>query len=293
MNSVVYCGECGKKFKASPEDAGRQFNCTACGTSINVPEAKRTANLPVNERTEKNATSVPVSGKSSEIASSLNRPASGSRSLLKPLQLGLCAAAMFAVAGAFGVYKVLSKASTPRVVAANSTSERKPKLPSGNTNSASASDSAAQASPTKTSEKPDGQPNAPPVKAAEVEVHSVSASGVDFAPESLRGLVLIDFFANRCEPCKKFSPIVAAVQRERADSLQVKRVNVDEQTELAGRFQIRVKPTVVLLRDGEEIGRAEGALSHGELIDFLDRSMKAAGGQKKAAHKVPSSSTLR
>lgn len=60
--------------------------------------------------------------------------------------------------------------------------------------------------------------------------------------------VLVDFYADWCGPCKMLSPVLHELAEEKADELKIGKVNVDEQMELAMRFQVSSIPMVVLLR---------------------------------------------
>lgn len=62
--------------------------------------------------------------------------------------------------------------------------------------------------------------------------------------------VLIDFWATWCGPCQMMSPVVDEIAEERQGSLKVCKVNVDEEVELANRFNISSIPTLVLIKGG-------------------------------------------
>ena len=64
-------------------------------------------------------------------------------------------------------------------------------------------------------------------------------------------IVLIDFYADWCGPCKMMSPVVEALATEMADTVKVGKVNVDENQELAIKYNIMSIPTVVIIKDGE------------------------------------------
>ena len=82
------------------------------------------------------------------------------------------------------------------------------------------------------------------------------------------GLVLVDFYADWCGPCRMMAPILEAVAAERED-LKVAKVNVDESAALASRFGVMSIPTLVLLDGGEEVKRIVGARPKDALLDEL------------------------
>ena len=81
--------------------------------------------------------------------------------------------------------------------------------------------------------------------------------------------VLVDFWAEWCGPCKMIAPIVEQVAEERTD-ITVCKVNVDEQEELAVKFGIQSIPTLVLVKNGVETGRAVGYRDYKGVTDFID-----------------------
>lgn len=85
--------------------------------------------------------------------------------------------------------------------------------------------------------------------------------------------VLIDFWATWCGPCKMISPIVDQVATEVAGTAKVGKVNVDEAADLARRYNVRNIPTLVFIKNGEEVDRITGATSKDNILAHLRACM--------------------
>lgn len=83
-------------------------------------------------------------------------------------------------------------------------------------------------------------------------------------------VVLVDFFANWCGPCKMLSPVIEQVSNEITDVTFVK-VDVDESPDLASMFGIMSIPTLLLFKNGELKNKAMGFMSKSDLIDFINQ----------------------
>ena len=73
-------------------------------------------------------------------------------------------------------------------------------------------------------------------------------------------LAMVDFWADWCGPCKMLSPVVESIGSQYEGKVLVGKVNVDEEPELARRFGVMNIPTVVFLKNGQEIDRKVGVM---------------------------------
>ena len=81
--------------------------------------------------------------------------------------------------------------------------------------------------------------------------------------------VLVDFWAAWCGPCKSLGPVLEKLAAEFAGGFLLAKVDVDKEQQLAGYFQIKSIPTVMLLKDGQIVDGFPGALPEGQLREFL------------------------
>ncbi len=81
--------------------------------------------------------------------------------------------------------------------------------------------------------------------------------------------VLVDFWATWCEPCKTLGPMLEKLAEEFNGGFLLAKVDVDKEQQLAGYFQIRSVPTVMLVKDGQIVDGFPGALPEGQIRQFL------------------------
>lgn len=80
--------------------------------------------------------------------------------------------------------------------------------------------------------------------------------------------VLVDFWASWCGPCRMVSPIIDEIAEERGD-IKVCKINVDEEPDLANRYQIMSIPTLLVIKDGEVVDKSMGARPKPQILDML------------------------
>lgn len=88
---------------------------------------------------------------------------------------------------------------------------------------------------------------------------------------SKSGVVLVDFWATWCGPCRMISPAIEQLATEYEGRAIVGKVDVDTQSDLAMQFGVMSIPTVVILKDGVEVDRKVGAMPKAVYAAALDR----------------------
>ena len=82
-------------------------------------------------------------------------------------------------------------------------------------------------------------------------------------------LVIVDFWAEWCGPCKQIAPVVEEIAGEHSDKLKVCKMDVDANRETAVQFGIRSIPTLLIFKNGEVASTQIGAISKQQLEDFI------------------------
>ena len=103
-------------------------------------------------------------------------------------------------------------------------------------------------------------------------VHT-SDSSFDKDVLEAEGLVLVDFWAEWCGPCKMIAPVLEEIASEYAEKLKVCKMDVDANPNTAPKYGIRGIPTLILFNNGDVAGTKVGALSKTQLSEFIDSAM--------------------
>ena len=86
-------------------------------------------------------------------------------------------------------------------------------------------------------------------------------------------LVLVDFFATWCGPCKMVAPVIDEVAKEYAGKVNFAKMDVDSNQATPAKFGIRGIPTLILFKNGAIVSQKVGALSKSQLMAFIDSNI--------------------
>ena len=81
--------------------------------------------------------------------------------------------------------------------------------------------------------------------------------------------ILVDFFANWCGPCKMLAGTIEQLAKESDGSYRVGKVNVDDQPELAARYNVMNIPTLIVFKNGEAVNKTVGVIPKGKILEML------------------------
>ena len=87
------------------------------------------------------------------------------------------------------------------------------------------------------------------------------------------GVLLVDFFATWCGPCKMLSPVLEEVANEYEGKATIVKVDVDQDQSLAAAYGIMSVPTLILFKDGKAVKQVSGFMPKPQLIALLDSAL--------------------
>ena len=96
----------------------------------------------------------------------------------------------------------------------------------------------------------------------------------DETVSTTEGLLLVDFWAAWCGPCRAIAPVLEAVVGDSAGRVKLAKVNVDEEPALAGRYEIRSIPTILMVKDGRIVDRVVGAVPRATLEAKIEKALE-------------------
>ena len=94
-------------------------------------------------------------------------------------------------------------------------------------------------------------------------------NGANFEELTSKGIVLVDFWATWCGPCRMLGPVLDQVAEEMGDDVMIGKINVDEEQDLAVKFGVRSIPAMFILKDGEIRESFVGVKDKATLVNAL------------------------
>jgi thioredoxin 1 len=105
---------------------------------------------------------------------------------------------------------------------------------------------------------------------------NLSTSTFDETVSSSDAPVVVDFWAEWCGPCKKIAPILEELAGELGDTAVIAKLNVDDNPDIAMRYNVMSIPTLLVFHGGEVRKRVVGAKGKGQLLDELDEFLPSS-----------------
>ncbi|HCC68659.1 MAG TPA: thioredoxin [Nitrospiraceae bacterium] len=102
------------------------------------------------------------------------------------------------------------------------------------------------------------------------EVTNVTANTWDKEVTQHKGLIMVDFWATWCGPCRVVAPVVEELAKEYVGRAKFVKVNTDESPDLAGQYRVMGIPTLMFFKDGKQVDQIVGAVPKGQLKTKLD-----------------------
>jgi thioredoxin 1 len=99
----------------------------------------------------------------------------------------------------------------------------------------------------------------------------VNVTDQNFSQETSEGLVLADFWAPWCGPCKMIAPVLEEIDGEMEDKVQIVKLDVDENQETAGKYGVMSIPTLLLFKNGEVVDQIIGFQPKEALVDVINK----------------------
>jgi len=98
----------------------------------------------------------------------------------------------------------------------------------------------------------------------------VHVTDQNFNEEIANGVVLVDFWATWCGPCKMIAPVLEEIDSEIGDQVKIAKLDVDNNQATAAEYQVMSIPTLLLFKDGQQVAKTVGFQPKEALLEFIN-----------------------
>lgn len=98
----------------------------------------------------------------------------------------------------------------------------------------------------------------------------VHVTDQNFNEEVANGVVLVDFWATWCGPCKMIAPVLEEIDAEIGDQVKIAKLDVDNNQATAAEYQVMSIPTLLLFKDGQQVAKTVGFQPKEALVEFIN-----------------------
>lgn len=116
-------------------------------------------------------------------------------------------------------------------------------------------------------------PSSPTIKSSTMSDNIIQLSKSTFDDTIKSGVALVDFWAPWCGPCKAIAPIIEEVADAMQGKASVCKIVVDDNPEVAAKYNVQAIPTLIIFKDGQELSRSVGPSTKAELLDSLQKAI--------------------
>ncbi|MBL9160406.1 MAG: thioredoxin [Verrucomicrobiales bacterium] len=113
-----------------------------------------------------------------------------------------------------------------------------------------------------------------PLAAGAADNKPVALTKDNFEAKAGKGVVLVDFWAEWCGPCKLIAPTIEELAKDYQGKAVIAKVDVDENPDLARRFEIKAIPNLKILKDGKVVDEIVGFVPKADIAKKLDKHLK-------------------